>query len=73
MNVLVATDGSKYGRWGLNWVAKLPFVERPSVTALQRRVICIRPTDGFRFVQIYLGCQHDFLELSQRRNDTIHV
>jgi nucleotide-binding universal stress UspA family protein len=34
MNVLVATDGSKYGRWGLNWVAKLPFVERPSVTAL---------------------------------------
>jgi nucleotide-binding universal stress UspA family protein len=34
MNVLVATDGSKYGRWGLNWVAKLPFVERPCVTAL---------------------------------------
>jgi nucleotide-binding universal stress UspA family protein len=34
MNVLVATDGSKYGRWGLNWVAKLPFVERPSVIAL---------------------------------------
>ena len=34
MNVLVATDGSKYGRWGLNWAAKLPFVEPPSVTAL---------------------------------------
>ena len=34
MNVLVATDGSKYGRWGLNWVAKLPFVERPCVMAL---------------------------------------
>ena len=34
MNVLVAIDGSKYGRWGLNWVAKLPFVEQPSVTAL---------------------------------------
>jgi nucleotide-binding universal stress UspA family protein len=34
MNVLVATDGSKYGRWGLNWVAKLPFVERPCVIAL---------------------------------------
>jgi nucleotide-binding universal stress UspA family protein len=34
MNVLVATDGSKYGQWGLNWVAKLPFVERPSVIAL---------------------------------------
>jgi nucleotide-binding universal stress UspA family protein len=34
MNVVVATDGSKYGRWALNWVAKLPFVEPPNVTAL---------------------------------------
>ena len=34
MNVLVAMDGSKHGRWGLNWVAKLPFVEPPQVTAL---------------------------------------
>ncbi len=34
MNVLVATDGSKYGRWGLNWVATLPFVEPVKVMAL---------------------------------------
>ena len=34
MNVLVATDGSKYGRWALNWVAKLPFVEPVKVMAL---------------------------------------
>jgi hypothetical protein len=34
MNVLVATDGSKYGQWALNWVAKLPFVEPPQLTAL---------------------------------------
>jgi nucleotide-binding universal stress UspA family protein len=34
MNVLVATDGSKYGGWALNWVSMLPLVERPSVTAL---------------------------------------
>jgi nucleotide-binding universal stress UspA family protein len=34
MNVLVATDGSKYGQWALNWVAKLPLVERPCVMAL---------------------------------------
>jgi nucleotide-binding universal stress UspA family protein len=34
MNVLVATDGSKYGQWALKWVAKLPFVEPPNVTAL---------------------------------------
>jgi len=34
MNVLVATDGSKYGRWALNWVAQLPFMEPPKVMAL---------------------------------------
>ena len=34
MNVLVATDGSKYGRWAMNWVATLPLAERPSVMAL---------------------------------------
>jgi nucleotide-binding universal stress UspA family protein len=34
MNVLVATDGSQYGQWGLNWVATLPFVTPPRVTAL---------------------------------------
>jgi nucleotide-binding universal stress UspA family protein len=34
MNVLVATDGSKYGRWALDWVARLPLVEQPCVTAL---------------------------------------
>ena len=34
MNVLVATDGSKYGQWGLNCNALLPFVKPPRVTAL---------------------------------------
>ena len=34
MNVLVATDGSKYGRWALNWVAKLPLAEPAKVMAL---------------------------------------
>ena len=34
MNVLVATDGSKYGRWALNWVAQLPLVEPAKVMAL---------------------------------------
>ncbi len=34
MNVLVAIDGSKYGRWSLNWVAKLPFSDPPRVLAL---------------------------------------
>ena len=34
MKVLVATDGSKYGGWALNWVATLPFVEPAKITAL---------------------------------------
>lgn len=34
MNVLAATDGSKYGQWVLNWVAKLPLITPPRVTAL---------------------------------------
>jgi nucleotide-binding universal stress UspA family protein len=34
MKVLVATDGSKYGRWAMNWVAKLPLAEPATVTAL---------------------------------------
>ncbi|HEV8326992.1 MAG TPA: universal stress protein [Nitrospiraceae bacterium] len=34
MHVLVATDGSQYGHWGLNWVATLPLVVPPWVTAL---------------------------------------
>ena len=34
MNVLVATDGSKHGGWGLNWMATLPFVKPPRVTVL---------------------------------------
>ena len=34
MKVLVATDGSKYGGWALNWAAMLPLVEPPKVTAL---------------------------------------
>lgn len=34
MNVLVATDGSKYGKWALEWVAKLPLTQAPKVKVL---------------------------------------
>ncbi len=34
MKVLIAIDGSKYGRWGLEWVAHMPFAAPPQVTAL---------------------------------------
>ena len=31
MQVLVATDGSKYGKWALEWVARFPLAEPPTV------------------------------------------
>jgi nucleotide-binding universal stress UspA family protein len=34
MRVLVANDGSKYGKWALEWVARLPLAEPPSVKVL---------------------------------------
>ena len=34
MKILVATDGSKYGRWAIEWLAELPFVVQPVVRGL---------------------------------------
>ena len=34
MKVLVATDGSKYGRWAISWLAQIPFVVKPVVRVL---------------------------------------
>lgn len=34
MNVLVATDGSKYGKWALQWIAKMPLAKAPKVKVL---------------------------------------
>jgi nucleotide-binding universal stress UspA family protein len=34
MRVVVATDGSKYGKWALEWVARLPLAQTPSVKVL---------------------------------------
>lgn len=34
MKILVATDGSKYGRWAIEWVAAMPFLLQPVVRVL---------------------------------------
>lgn len=34
MKVVVAVDGSKYGRWATQWAARMPFATPPHVTAL---------------------------------------
>ena len=43
MPVLVAVDGSKYGKWGVHWVARLPLAHPPRVTALH--VVDLSPLD----------------------------
>ncbi|MGZ9188632.1 MAG: universal stress protein [Nitrospira sp.] len=34
MKVLIAADGSKYGKWATEWVARMPFADKPDVTVL---------------------------------------
>lgn len=34
MKILAATDGSKYGRWAVEWPARIPFSVKPTVRAL---------------------------------------
>jgi nucleotide-binding universal stress UspA family protein len=34
MKAVVATDGSKYGRWAIEWLAQLPFLNPPMVQVL---------------------------------------
>jgi nucleotide-binding universal stress UspA family protein len=34
MKVLLAVDGSKYGRWATEWLARMPFAANPQVTAI---------------------------------------
>ncbi len=34
MKILAATDGSKYGRWAIEWLADVPFIVQPVVRVL---------------------------------------
>jgi nucleotide-binding universal stress UspA family protein len=34
MKVLIATDGSKYAKWAMEWVGRMPFADVPDVTVL---------------------------------------
>ncbi|MGZ8423162.1 MAG: universal stress protein [Nitrospira sp.] len=34
MKTLIATDGSKYGKWATEWVARMPFADKPDITVL---------------------------------------
>jgi hypothetical protein len=34
MKILAATDGSKYGKWAIEWLAEIPFAVQPVIRAL---------------------------------------
>ena len=34
MKIVVAVDGSKYGRWAAQWIGRMPFAKKPAVAAL---------------------------------------
>lgn len=34
MKIVAATDGSKYGKWAIEWLADMPFQEQPTVRVL---------------------------------------
>src|SRR5690349_24800069 len=34
MKILAATDGSKHGRWAIEWLAEMPFAAQPVVRVL---------------------------------------
>jgi len=34
MKIVAAVDGSKYGRWAIEWIARVPFAKSPEVTAV---------------------------------------
>jgi len=43
MKILAATDGSKYGRWAVEWVAQVPFAVKPTL-----RVVHVVDIAGLR-------------------------
>ncbi len=68
MKVLVGVDGSKYGTWATQWLARIPFATAPKVTALHvvdvislRAPVMVQPT--------VLGNQ-PFLNAELRRLET---
>jgi nucleotide-binding universal stress UspA family protein len=65
MNVLVATDGSKYGRWALDWVAALPLVNPAKVMVLHVLYIAA-PRAPFLSQQVMAGIERYRQEEIQR-------
>ncbi|MBM4138991.1 MAG: universal stress protein [Nitrospira sp.] len=68
MKVLAATDGSKYGRWAIEWPALIPFTVRPVV-----RVLHVVDTAGLRapfLIQPMIVATKKYLQAEIKRMET---
>lgn len=69
MKVLAATDGSKYGRWAIEWLARVPFKVRPVV-----RVLHVVDVAGLRapfLVQPVIVGTERYLQEEIKRMETV--
>ncbi|ALA60209.1 universal stress protein [Nitrospira moscoviensis] len=68
MKVLAATDGSKHGRWAIEWLAQLPFLVQPTV-----RVLHVVDVAGLRapfMVQPVIVGTERYLQAEVKRMET---
>lgn len=74
MRVLIAVDGSKHGRWAVEWVAKMPFASPAHVTALH--VLDVRSIRAPFIVQPVVAGNEQFIReeitrLEQRAKNVV--
>jgi nucleotide-binding universal stress UspA family protein len=68
MKVLAATDGSKHGRWAIEWLGQLPFLTRPTV-----RVLHVVDVAGLRapfMIQPVVAGTERYLQAEVKRLET---
>ena len=59
MEVLIATDGSKYGKWATEWVARMPFPDKPQFTLLH-----VMDVEALRAKGLIRGASFENLRMS---------
>lgn len=68
MKMVVAVDGSKYGRWATEWIAKAPLAHKPEVTAVH--VIDVVALRAPFMVQPAMMGYEGFIRDEERRLET---
>lgn len=68
MKIVLAVDGSKYGRWATEWITKAPFAQRPEVTAVH--VVDVAALRAPFMVQPVMMGYEGFIRDEERRLET---